>query len=94
MDAGTLVIEGAIALASGVAGVLGAVWALSSRLMRIENKAADAEKLARETDGKLEDFMKGEAEQWAAMNRTLGQMEGALGLSTPQPGRPPFRGRP
>jgi hypothetical protein len=95
-DLASLALEGLVTLGSAGAGVLALTWRLSSqiqafkaRLERAEAQLAVAELRAAKAELDFDTFVREENEHWQTLNRTLGQIEGAM--TGP---RPPTRSRP
>jgi pimeloyl-ACP methyl ester carboxylesterase len=94
MDVGTsLVVEIGVALVGGSMGALGAMWTLSTRFQRVEDMALAAKNKADGVGQELDNLVQEESAQWQTINRTLGRMEGALGISD-HPSRSRFPTRP
>ena len=88
MDIGALIMEAAVCLVSSATGVLIAVWKVSSHIQKIEDTAKLAHEAAKQNGHDLDVYVKEQGESWQILNRTLGQIEGSLGLeATTKPGK-------
>ncbi len=98
MEAWEVAVEAGVAVVSGLVGAGGVLWSLGRKLQKIEDQAVTATKLAKETHDSVEklereidqDRRQG-AEQWQDLNRTLGQIEGAMSGGPPPRPRLPSR---
>jgi hypothetical protein len=98
VEAWEIVVEAGVAVVSGLAGAGGVLWSLARKLQRIEDKADKALASAKDTKDSVEkleheidqDRRQG-AEQWQDLNRTLGQIEGAMSGAPPRPRLPSNR---
>lgn len=95
-DLASLALEGLVTLGSAGAGVLALTWRLSSQIQgfkaqleRTEARLTAAELRAVKAEADFDAYVREEDEQWRSLNRTLGQIEGAM--TGP---RPPTRSRP
>jgi len=97
MDLGTLAIDAAVSVVSASAVVVAAAWKLGRDIQKIKDTAESAveaagraEKKADKAETSIDALAKEENESWQELNRTLGQIEGAMGI-TP---RPKMKSRP
>jgi len=97
MDIGALALEVAVSVVSASAVVAATAWKLGRDIQKIKDTAtnaveaaARAEKKADKAETSIDALAKEENESWQELNRTLGQIEGAMGI-TP---RPKMKSRP
>lgn len=81
MDVAQIVVEGAVALASGAAGALATAWKLSGRLTAVESEAKEARAEAKTAKAGLDAFIKEESTAWQQASYKLGKIQGALGIN-------------
>lgn len=76
-------ISAIVGAGSAVVAALVMSFRFGSRLTEIENAAKEAKTKAEKNSTDLEALVKEQGESWQEFNRTLGQIEGAIGLGQP-----------
>lgn len=79
-DLVSLGVEAAIALAGGAVGVLVGQAKMKSDIKALDKRLDDEKLLREQLEEAFETYNNRDREQWNELNRTLGRIEGGLGL--------------
>jgi hypothetical protein len=87
VNVGDALVEIGIAVASSAVTVIVFAWRSGRFIQSLQDRVSGLEKSQGELKDDFDESSKNSEESWRTLNRTLGQIEGALGVDSPTPRR-------